>query len=86
MATSMPNTWAQSQTLSIVPRDMPMAARLHSEGRVLMAAGIQRANMGRTVQWQRADKKRACLGHQKALQEFHHLGEEPAQSAGLAGH
>jgi hypothetical protein len=45
----MPNTWLQSQTLNIVPKDMPIAARLHSEGRVLMAAGNQRANMRQTI-------------------------------------
>ena len=44
-ATSMPKTWPHSQTLSIVPNAMPIAARLHSVGRVLMAAGNQRASM-----------------------------------------
>src|SRR5450830_818564 len=44
-ATSMPNTWAQTHTLSRVPKAMPIAARLHSAGRVLMAAGNQRASI-----------------------------------------
>jgi hypothetical protein len=33
----------------MVPKAMPMAARLHSVGRVLMAAGNQRASMMKIV-------------------------------------
>src|SRR5471032_2864090 len=55
-ATSMPNTWAHTQTLNSVPRAMPIAARLHSAGRVLIAAGNQRASI-EGVHKQQAKKK-----------------------------
>jgi hypothetical protein len=59
----MPNTWPHSQTLNSVPSDMPMAARLHSVGRVLTAAGNQRASMMYIVPLKNRGKKKACLGN-----------------------
>jgi hypothetical protein len=43
----MPKNWAQSHTLKNVPKPMPIAARLHSVGRVLIAAGNQRERIER---------------------------------------
>jgi hypothetical protein len=79
----MPNTCAHSQTLNKVPKAMPMAARLHSVGRVLMAAGNQRASMMNPVLDSKFEEKKRLVRHiQKALEVFQLLGEERAQCAG----
>jgi hypothetical protein len=69
------SVWLHSQTLNNVPSDMPMAARLHSEGRVLMAAGNQRASMMTNDPWQKSQaKKRLNWETQKALEGVPAIG------------
>jgi hypothetical protein len=54
---------------------MPMAARLHSVGRVLMAAGNQRANMMlRFPMTKFEEKKRLIWDSQKALEVVPTIG------------
>jgi hypothetical protein len=54
---------------------MPMAARLHSEGRVLMAAGNQRASMMKSIRRQKLEqKKRLGWDIQKALEGVPAIG------------
>jgi hypothetical protein len=47
---------------------MPMAARLHSEGRVLIAAGNQRASMMNIVPSKTEEKKGLAWETRKALE------------------
>jgi hypothetical protein len=61
---------------------MPMAARLHSVGRVLMAAGNQRASMKkRSFEENRRQKKGLVRQPGKSFEAFQLLGEERAQCA-----
>ncbi|MGK9537183.1 hypothetical protein O6466_25415, partial [Salmonella enterica subsp. enterica] len=61
---------------------------LHSAGRVLIAAGNQRASIAGQSNLQRragnnagSGKKKGFAVSRKALRKFQHLGEEPAQCA-----
>ncbi|CRM99159.1 hypothetical protein [Pseudomonas sp. 34 E 7] len=71
-ATSMPNTWAHTQTLNRAPNAMPMAARLHSAGRVLMAAGNQRASIEKGPET--GGEKKACLVSLESLERSNVIG------------
>ena len=80
-ATGRPKKRLHSQTLNRVPRETPMAARLHSMGRVFVAAGkrrlIQRIGMVENVrESQAAGQKRAWRGTRQALELFLHGGRD----------
>jgi hypothetical protein len=63
---------------------MPMAARLHSEGRVLMAAGNQRASMMKSIRGQKNEqKKRLGWDIQKALEGVPTIGGGTGHSVPL---
>jgi hypothetical protein len=54
---------------------MPMAARLHSVGRVLMAAGNQRASMMKTDPFTKTEEKKGLSWNtQKALESVPTIG------------